>query len=231
MLPHWLRTSQADGQGGPADTFIFGPVVATGSRGKSRKARGRPGDTVGPLPQQTRSWAGQPVAQLRRRDTMCEMNRRRVAALVLLCALPLLLPRGWCCIVAGPVNVALARLAPSYPECCPRLGGQCCECSACHCQGCSGGGCCSCAPRTPRADTGQPDRPGPPRPFKRCPCAGRDTTLPSGPKQVSPDLPPPQAVAELALPGDALATFVGAAPALPSLRPPPLHVLKCLWLC
>jgi hypothetical protein len=147
------------------------------------------------------------------------MSRRRLAALVLLCSLPLVLPRGWCCIFAGPLKAALTKVAPSRPGCCPCTGERC--------RSCAGGTCCSCATQTPPADPGQPDTP---RPVKHCPCADRDTTLSSGPEQGSPDLLPPEPLAELTLPVVALARFLGAVPAFP-FHPPPLHVLKCLWLC
>lgn len=81
-----------------------------------------------------------------------------------------------------------------------------------------------------RAESDRPVKPDLPRPVKHCPCADRDTTLSSGPEQTSPDLLPPEPVAEPTPPGVALAAYVGATTAFP-YHPPPLHVLKCLWLC
>ena len=131
------------------------------------------------------------------------MRSRRLTSLVLVCSLPLLLPRGWCCIFAGPVKAALTESPP------PRLG------------------CCCCTGQPPPAE---PRQPGPPRPVKHCPCYDRDTTLPSGPEKVAPNLLPSGAVIGPALPEEAPAALVGPVPAL-LLLPPPLHVLNCLWLC
>jgi hypothetical protein len=99
---------------------------------------------------------------------------------------------------------------------------------------CTGGGCCSCAGGCCRGCTGQarpdaPDQPDRPRPAKNCPCAGRDTTLPSGVEQDSPGLPPAP-VPSLPLAAEALAGSARAAPAFTSLPPPP-RLLNCLWLC
>src|SRR5262245_55418951 len=114
------------------------------------------------------------------------MSRRRLADLVLLCGLPLLLPRGWCCIFAAPVKAALTRMAPARPGCCPCAGGRCC--SSC------GGGRCSCKAPSPPAD------PDTPRPAKHCPCSDRNTTPPGGAEKGVPDLLLPEAVPGLTLP-------------------------------
>jgi hypothetical protein len=134
------------------------------------------------------------------------MKSRRLTSLVLVCSLPLLLPRGWCCIFAGPVKAALTK-SPA-----PRLG--CCGCTCC----------------TGEPPASEPRQPHLPRPVKHCPCADRDTTLPSGPEKGDPNLLPSGSVIGPPLPEEALAILVGPVPALPFL-PPPLHVLNCLWLC
>jgi hypothetical protein len=131
------------------------------------------------------------------------MRSRRLTSLILVCSLPLVLPRGWCCIFAGPVKVARTTAAP------PRLG--CCCCSG-----------------WPLAS--EPRQPDPPRPVKHCPCSDRDTTLPYGPEKGDPDLLPSGSVIGPALSVGAVAALVETVPALPFL-PPPLHVLNCLWLC
>ncbi len=100
-----------------------------------------------------------------------------------------------------------------------------CRCTGRGCS-CAGGYCCGCASQA------RPDAPAPPerpRPAKNCPCAGRDTTLPSGPEQDSPGLPPAP-VPEPPLAAEALAASALAAPAFTSLPPPP-RLLSCLWLC
>src|SRR5436305_6374876 len=99
------------------------------------------------------------------------MRNRRLMALVLVCRLPLVLPRGWCCIFAGPLKAVLTKSAvPSRGCCACAIGGHC---------SCGGGRCCSCAGGPVSPDPGQPDKPGP---VKHCPCSDRDTTLPSGPE-------------------------------------------------
>ena len=132
------------------------------------------------------------------------MRSRRLASLVLVCSLPLLLPRGWCCIFAGPVQVALAEPPPVRPGCC-----------------------CCCTGEPPSTEPLLPD---PPRPVKHCPCYDRDTTLPSGPEKEAPDLLPSGAVIGPAPLEGPPAALVETVPSLPFL-PPPLHVLNCLWLC
>src|SRR5688572_16490658 len=105
------------------------------------------------------------------------MRSRRLIALVLVCSLPLILPRGWCCIFSCFVKSALTKSAPLCPSCC------------------------SCASETSPDEPGEPE---PPRPVKRCPCNGRDTTLPSGPERCDPDLAPPGPVIVLTLAGEAI---------------------------
>src|SRR5262245_34927806 len=123
------------------------------------------------------------------------MRSRRLVALVLLCSLPLPLPRSWGCICPPVPQAALAKGAPARRACCPCTGGECC--------GCEGGRCCSCAGRKLSSDPAKPERPD--VPVKRCPCADRDTTLPSGPEQDSPALPPELVPVPVLLPGDAVA--------------------------
>jgi hypothetical protein len=131
------------------------------------------------------------------------MKRRWLAAVVLLCSLPLILPRGWCCIFAGPVKAAMTRSAP------PRAR------------------CCSCAGGPASAD---PKKPDPPQPVKHCPCSDRDTTLLAGSAMGDTDLLPPEPVADLTLPREALTVFLKTDSAY-HFHAPPLHLLKCLWLC
>src|SRR5262245_14200997 len=144
---------------------------------------------------------------------------RRLTILVLVCSLPLILPRGWCCLFAGPVRAALKKLAAPRPGRCPCTGASCCSCA--------GGCCCSCAVESAPARHGKPDTP---RPVKHCPCSDRDTTLPSGPEKCDADLLPPDPVIGPSLPVEPPPIFARATLPFPS-PPPPLHVLKCLWLC
>ncbi len=120
--------------------------------------------------------------------------------------------------LACAVKAALATASAPRPAPCRCTGGGCCSCA--------GGCCCACAGQARFAAPDQPERP---RPARNCPCAGRDTTLPAGPVQDSPGLPPAP-VPELPLAAEALAAYALAAPASASLPPPP-RLLNCLWLC
>jgi hypothetical protein len=128
------------------------------------------------------------------------MRSLLLRSLVLGCGLLLALPPGWCCL---PACQGTPKEQPRVCTCC---GGE--------------------EPGNPPAR--QP-RPAPAEPGK-CPCAGRDSTVPDGSKVFGCDLslPAPLAAARVLLcrVGPAGVTDVDHPP-----PGPPLQLLHCVWGC
>jgi hypothetical protein len=133
------------------------------------------------------------------------MGKRTRNSLILATSLVLVLPPGWCRFVCLPIIRSAKAESPQ-----------------------SHGGCCDLCHRQDREEPA-PEPPKPPPP-SRCCCYELDWLKPTPPKKIEADLSlaayltpmhdlPPRAVRPdglgLSLPG-------------PS---PPLHILKCVWLC
>src|SRR5262249_29997364 len=129
--------------------------------------------------------------------------------LLLACSLTLVLPGGWCCMLASlPAKGSDSRAAPSFP-----------------------GTCCCDTARTASSSNTPIDPPRVPLPPGRCPCSGRFSKLPDGPTVIALDLSLPTALPPVLLScapsGEALAVSDILFPSFD----PPLHLLNCVWLC
>jgi hypothetical protein len=133
------------------------------------------------------------------------MGRFVLRSLLTVCCLVLALPPGWCSIVSAPV----ARDKEVPPK---KAHSGCCD--LCHC-------------KDREKPSPEPKQPAPP---SRCCCYELDWLKPNPPVTAQADL--------------SLVAFVTPLDNIPTVAPvgydldlsipvpsPPLHVLKCVWLC
>jgi hypothetical protein len=128
--------------------------------------------------------------------------------LVLTAGLLLLLPPGWCCLLAGVTQppVSAGRSAtPSEHACCGHCGSK--------------------SAKSSRPIPGHvPGRDG------KCPCGERTANAPGAPVNAGPDLslPAPVAVTGCVTGFQTVAAYETTAA---QLHPPHFHLLHCVWLC
>jgi hypothetical protein len=116
---------------------------------------------------------------------------RFLTSLVLACSLVLVLPRGWCCILAA----LAAKADPAVRSCCLPGKGKAEPAKR---------ACC----RTGEQPQENDHPPGRPMPAESCPCAGRNATLPDHPELPPADLLPCTGAADLPPPLPVVCAFV-----------------------